>query len=201
MNTEQILLTCVAKHDPREYLQSIIREGDYLNATDGRIALRMPFEEGVKHIESGPQHPKFDELFERNRRDTFIETPALPELVKCRYCNGTAKAYKCTECDGAGEFQHGRHYYDCKECGASGQVYSENILEEEPQVVCGQCKDGFRHFQPMQIGATHYDAVLIKRVVDLPGFKFSPPPTTEYEHGAGYFVFDGGEGIILPVRT
>ena len=190
----EILKKFVSQNDPREYMRGPFNRGEWTYATNGHIAVRVPKIDGIatlaeKHI------PKLEGPFKRTHSDNaFVALPPLPPLEKCRFCNGTGVAYECEECDGDGEFEHGSHTYACKECDGRGQVtYSGGI-----EAACWRCGgSGAKRIVPIQVGGSHFDLFYLHLINGLPGAKFSP--------GAGrmdmaMFVFDGGEGILIPLK-
>jgi hypothetical protein len=86
---------------------------------------------------------------------------------------------------------------DCKECGGTGHEH------DCPDCTC-ECDfcdgDGtVPHLAKVcvTIGDALYDAAYIKQILSLPGLKFAEKPSKE---DAAPFVFDGGEGILMPMR-
>ena len=189
----ELLKKFVSQNDPREYMHSPFNRGEWTYATNGHIAVRVPKIDGVealpkKHI------PNLEDLFQSAGGNEFIVLPWMPPLEECQLCSGTGIAYECEECDGDGEFEYGSHTYKCKECDGHGQVgYSGGI-----DTACRHCGGtGMTRYKPMQVGGSHFDLFYLHLINGLPGAKFSP--------GAGQmdmarFVFDGGEGILMPLK-
>lgn len=52
------------------------------------------------------------------------QTPELTGFAVCPVCHGAGKVPEkiCPECEGKGEFTHGTHDYECKECESVGWV-------------------------------------------------------------------------------
>ena len=179
--------------DPREYMRAPFTRGDWTYATNGHIAVRVPKIDGMeilpdKHI------PKLEGLFESVCFDACIALPPLPPQEECSMCSGTGITYECEECEGDGEFENGSHTYTCKECDGSGQVeYSGGIA-----VACRHCGGtGKKLVKTINVGRSHFDLFYLHLINGLPGARFSP--------GAGpmdyaWFVFDGGEGVLMPRR-
>ena len=180
--------------DPREYMHAPFTRGEWTYATNGHVAVRVPKIDG---IETAPEKaiPKLEELFESSRSYVFIAIPPLPPLEQCRMCNGTGSAFECPECDGEGEFEYGTHTYECKECDGSGQVeYGDTRI-----VACRRCGGtGVMRNQPMKVGRSYFDLFYLHLINGLPGVKFSPV-TGRVDMAC--FVFDGGEGILMPTAN
>lgn len=85
----------------------------------------------------------------------------------------------CEDCDGRGT------EHDCPECHCTcDRCDGDGRLEKSELVTVG-------------IGTATYDAKYIRKLMTLPGFRMDPnPPKAE----AGSFTFDGGEGIVMPLR-
>ena len=190
----ELLKKFVSQGDPREYMRSPFNRGEWTYATNGHIAVRVPKIDGVealpkKHI------PNLEGLFQSASGNDFIVLPTLPTPENCQMCNGTGVAYECEECDGDGEFEHGSHTYKCKECGGHGQVaYSGGI-----DTVCRHCGGaGVTRYKPMQVGGSHFDLFYLHLINGLPEAKFAPGAR---QLDMARFVFDGGEGILMPMRA
>lgn len=84
----------------------------------------------------------------------------------------------CRECDGRGK------EHECPDCTCE----------------CEFCEDGkvdksAKH--EVQIGAALFDAKYIRQMMALPGFRFCAAPIKDQ---AAPFIFDGGEGLVMPMR-
>lgn len=181
--------------DPREYMRAPFTRGKWTYAMNGHIAVRVPKIDGME-ILPDKHAPKLEGLFESVCLDacTCIGLASLPPQEECSMCNGTGIAYECEECDGDGEFEHGSHTYTCRECDGSGQVaYGGGI-----DIACRHCDGtGVTRRKLMKVGGSHFDLFYLHLINGLPGARFSP--------GAGpmdcaWFVFDGGEGVLMPRR-
>ena len=191
-----LLKKFVSQNDPREYMRSPFNRGEWTYATNGHIAVRVPKIDGIatlaeKHI------PKLESLFQSAGGNDFIVLPTLPPPEKCQMCNGTGAAYECPYCDGKGEFEHGLHTYKCKECDGTGQVTSG--YEAYNEMSCRHCMGtGVARYKPVKVGASHFDLSYLYLINGLPGAKFSPGAR---QLDMARFVFDGGEGILMPMRA
>lgn len=178
--------------DVRVYMLTPFTRGDWTYAADGHIAVRVQKIERVENLDDKIL-TEIEGLFSSSRSNDFVDMPSLPQAEKCPECNGSGAAYKCPQCDGDGEFEHGSHTYDCKECVGTGQV-QDGCDEEEVCEACGGT--GMVRYQPIKVGARYFGLVYLKLISELPGVKFSPGGTG----GPGYFVFDGGEGVLMPMN-
>lgn len=198
MSQTDILARFAAGNDDiRKYLRAPFRQGDYIYATDGKVAVRFQKSEGLDAPESDKPH-KVGDLFDKFRTDNFLaKFPQLPPPDKCPACNGTGIGYECPECDGTGEFKHGSHTYECKECDGSGDVDDGDEGYDRP---CWHCGGSGHAVQPVRVSdIQHFDRRLLVKLKDLPGIRFAPAPT--HAEDAAYFTFEGGEGLLMPIRA
>lgn len=202
MTTTELLGRFVAgRDDIHEYMRAPFSRGEWIYATNGHIAVRVPKAVGITADESD-KLAKIDELFAASKRDDFIDLPELPAAEKCPTCNGSGIGYKCPECDGKGEIEHGRHTYGCKECGGSGQVDDGCDADKEPCVECDG--DGESRYKAVKVGNWHYDRRYLAMIEKLPAVKFAQRdegPKDFEDAAVAYFVFDGGEGVLMPMRA
>lgn len=116
----------------------------------------------------------------------------------CDECNvdGYTKKFeqvKCPDCDGYGEFQHGNHTYYCKNCDETGWVDGDKFAQE----TCDCCKGTGKMHGDHRINGTLFNGRLLGVLKMLSGVKMWVNP----EAGkASTFVFDGGRGVIMPMR-
>lgn len=196
--TRDFLNRFVAGRDePRAYLRAPFSRDGWIYATNGHIAVRVPKVEGIDAPESD-KPANIANLFEKSKRDNFTELPKLPAAEKCPVCNGSCIGYKCPECDGKGDFDKGSHNHSCKECGGSGQVDDGYDADKEPCVECDG--DGESRYKAVKVGKWHYDRRYLAKIKKLPAVKFACPPYGE-DNVPAYFVFDGGEGLLMPMRV
>ena len=180
----------------RVWITAPWREGGHIYATNGHMLVRIP-DDGRDVAERGQNHPHVQRLFDGVAGvDGFAPIPSdLPQQSQCEACdgNGWHDGYRCGDCDGHGQFDHGNHNYDCKNCNASGQIEAENI--------CSAC-GGFGSYGSVgdtgartPVGDTGYQTRYLRFLATFPGMVLAP----NGGHGAP-FKFDGGEGIIMPMR-
>jgi hypothetical protein len=196
MNANELLNRFVAwPYDAREYIRRPILRDGWVYATNGHIMVRVPWAEDIDAVESAiPKGMSF--LLDTNRRDTYVEFPAIPPAEACASCSGFGSAYKCPNCGRTGEFCRGDEEYQCKRCAGSGQV---DAGDEANVVPCDACEGtGKWLYQPVQVGGTRFARRYMDLIGSLPGVKFAPHPISEY--APAYFVFDGGEGLLMSMR-
>lgn len=186
---------CATINDSREYLRAPFVNKGFIYATNGHIAVRIPDNGTIQENKDAPKN--IHNYFQSGISD-FIEIPALPEKTKCVRCCGTGNRIfknKCDKCDGKGEFYHGSHYYDCAECDGSGEVRSG---EPKADIPCEYCDgSGWEKYSFIDIGEFRFQCAYIEKILALPNVKFM---RTINSDDACKFLFDGGEGIIMPMH-
>lgn len=157
--------------DPmRPYLHKPFSIGDYTHATNGHVGVRVPRIEGVPSQEKPDPGKLFAQHFKDEPRGVL--DVKLPEIKE--------------------------DWQDCLRCGGSGKEH------DCPSCSCDECDycdgEGRTNKAPMvkiTIGNAIYNAKYIKQLLALPGLKF---PVNPPKDAAAGFVFDGGEGFLMPVR-
>lgn len=173
--------------------------------TNGFIGIELDARiEGVTEEAAIDARPAIDQVladYFAVRDREFIALPPLPELAKCPLCRGTGKANVCMTCKGDGEFTHDGKDYDCKTCESTGTVWSGNIHAGEV-ILCQDC-EGFglqsdvRHEVAPNAG---YNLLFLHQIAQFPNVRFSVPPFLSTQSPA-VFTFDGGRGVIMPMRA
>jgi hypothetical protein len=176
-------------------------KGDFTYATDGSILIRVPRKEFEPEIDGAPN---VDGMFDAPvPAEMFsladIELPALEATEKtCPDCNGAGtEDCECPECDGRGmvDFsnRHSDYEVDCKTCDGEGKIHK-----------CDKCnatgKITIQNMQPVAVGNAHFQLKYLLLLKDLPGCKIGPGAKA-MGFVAAYFAFDGGDGLLMPMRV
>lgn len=203
MTKDQLQKFC-ATYDLRECLHRPHRDGEFIVACNGHIAIRVPVSDDLSDIT--PLEPRqikvvISDVIQKaiNPSQVFFQVPAnIPPRVMCEHCGGTGNAYRCESCEGKGEFEHEGYDYDCKHCDGLGQV-RDAVGPDDQEIACSNCNgtgQSPRERQPIAIGDAHFNANLLRLISCLPGIKVAPNGPT----GTAYLTFDGGDGCIMPMR-
>jgi hypothetical protein len=205
MSTQELLQPFCAVSDVRYYLNHIFKKGDFLFASNGHVIVRMP-DDGTVEI-----HPETLNNTIDTDKVLCLEWPAdgfipfdfsAPDVIeKCHTCNATGRTFQkedCDECDGEGEFKHESHYYECKQCDGSGQIraaYGEKCT-------CEDCKGTGIQYAYLTIpDGRQFNYQYILKLESLPGVVYLPDHSdTDYGSAPMRFKFDGGMGLLMPVR-
>lgn len=177
-----------AVNDIRTYLNAPFVVDGQTVATNGQIMIRV---QGVDPAanQDAPIAQNVRTLFEKAYTD-FVPLPTLPKAQKCRVCKGAGfiEDADCKDCNGNGEFMHGVHEYECKNCDGMGTVGRVQCWDSE-------CDGGFVR-KAVQIGDATFSVRYLRLIAALPNARIC----TDGPHGTAAFVFDGGEGRVMPCR-
>ena len=209
---------CANESDPRPYLRAPFKRGQWVYATNGHVCVRVPVESEPDAQESD-RSPNAGALFEKhieNRECEFLLMPKIPDLIQCSGCagEGRVRAIKCAPCSGTGVFQHFGDTYDCQRCAdsAAGPGWDERLpfddaSPEDVMRVCDNC-DGLGYALSsngvMALGDSTYSPVYLSWIAALPQVRICPGGPAAAHHTEvvpAAFIFDGGQGIVMPRRS
>lgn len=200
------------KGSDRKYSKPYVSEG-FVCVTNGHVFLKVPLIEGFEASDDAPQVSRVVEnMF--FQPEQWFPCPQIPEIkgITCYVCNGRGYAYTCPECSGDGRVYLCTDYNDygeddCKTCDGHGTVSREEIKEiiefrkhvkmEEQQ--CGAC-DGsgveYAKDKTIEVGPALFSDRYLSWLNLLPNCEIGPIG----ESKAARIRFDGGEGVIMPMR-
>ena len=170
---------CANDSDPREYLWRPWRAGEFVYATNGHLAVRVPAADLPDAAENSKAPKSIADLFAgafdgREARD-FRAMPELPKLIKCLDCKGAGRL----ECAHGAE---GSREQACESCLGLGYQNRVN----------GHTK----------IGDAFYSDVYLHMLGELPQCRVCPgePASRAWEPKPqpAAFAFDGGQAILMP---
>lgn len=121
----------------------------------------------------------------------------LPKPKKCQFCkNDLARRFAaddqpCPDCDGEGEFGHGRHIYECRECRGNGRIGREKDVP-----ICPNCQGTGFSFQAVTAGRAAFQRRYLVLLGSLAGVTLYP----NGPENIAKFTFDGGWGVLMPCR-
>lgn len=127
-----------------------------------------------------------------------IDSLALDGYESCPRCEfeGRVREEDCDECDGKGDFLHGSHRYDCRECEASGIVHSDN--PEIPWVTCPECCGARVRSDSVEFGDVTGRGINTNYVHLLSRL---PDCVIDWDNnGRIPFRFNGGCGVVMPME-
>jgi hypothetical protein len=138
----------------------------------------------------------------------------------CEHCEGTGKLYACDECDGVGDISWSTDYNDyeheCNTCDGKGYFkkseweseFSHRGIEYADTKDCEDCGGtGVKDANPdIYIGEVKFQGKLLKKFMQFEGATISLPRYDADTIFGGrqkpaYIKWDGGEGILMPMRN
>lgn len=197
-----------AQDDIRSYLNQPFQEDGHAFATDGVIALMI-----IGGAEDGmPQaHEKMAGKIPRLIEQTSGYQTVLPlslkgsRPAKCPECHGKGRITKtmCEDCDGEGEFDHGRHTYTCRECDGIGTDTAPATEGAPGAVFCGECKGSGWLSRLVTLSGDNglfytFQEKYLRLALSLPGCRILVGNDVT---SAARLEFDGGKGILMPCRA
>jgi len=188
----------------RPYLMQPFSRGDHTYATDGNIIIRIPRLEEIGEVKGAPNAEKiFSENFKRADDGTQVPNAPQADLRRCRTCDRTGKVIECSECDGDGALECDLgHDHECEDCDGNGHIPSE----DDKAFDCPDCQ-GVGRVPDMINGIktgvviNHRDCIAYRYLMAIASF-----PSVQWklsgreEHDPIPFWFDGGEGMVMPMR-
>lgn len=175
------------------------REGEWLYATDGRIAVRVLAPPDAPEPDSGRRVPSIAYLFgppDWPDGQAFVPpgtTMEWPEKTEeCDTCRGTGRGGTCHECDGSGRVTCSacEQEHDCPDCDGTGK-------RGDATAPCSDCAGTGREVVRPALYRMN-GAIIQSRYADmiraLPGVGVCPCPQDSCRLN---FVFDGGHGAVM----
>lgn len=193
---------CATETEGRYYMRRPFRNGDFICATNGHVAIAIP-DDGREMNTRGnpPKMPDVLKLLDRPILGEFAAMPALASVKECGACErcggqGKHRVVLCEECHGSGEIEHGKHSYTCEECSGEGSVGSEDI-----ETVCLACEGfGERGSHPAAhrsvIGKAGFQTRYLRAFSALPGCEIAVGGPNDMAH----IRFEGGRGAVMPMK-
>lgn len=209
---------CANDSDEREQLRQPWRAGEWVYATNGHLAVRVPAADYPDAAENSKAPKNIGDLFARafdgREEIDFRKMPKLSGLIKCNSCKGSGRlrSVKCPDCDDEGEFVHGDHTYECKNCvddpTGPGRLECSRGDEGSKEHACHACYGlGYptRENGHKKIGDAAYSTVYLHMLGQLPQCRICPgdPAAASWEQKPrpAAIVFDGGRAIVMPYRA
>jgi hypothetical protein len=166
-----------SKDESRISINTPFIQDGFTYATDGRMLLRVR-----SALECAPpigNPPKIGPYFQFPPEDAkplafdFSKLGDQPGLVDCEDCGGSGY-WNCSHC--------GTRDVECENCDGAGKVTpKENSVE---------------------IAGRHYNPLFLRRIAKLPKVEWVDWLATvaSNETAPGTFRFDGGEGLLMPLK-
>lgn len=172
-------------------------KGGWKNATDGKLLVRLRTDEPDTPVDEKAPRPNTTPLFDASMnacRGTKSDLLPFPihsgerDKADCMFCNGTgAGSDVCKTCDGKGECPHCEAI--CPDCDGTGDIrnYSK---------ACKECDGDGHGFVPMVLDGYKIAAIYARKINTLQNVRY----VAQTWPNAMYFVFDGGEGLVMAIN-
>lgn len=188
-----------SRRDLRTYLNQPWTHRGFRCASNGHILVCVPDQASADEMAAHPLAEKIPDILAKAGKAHYIPLPPFPQPKPCKSCGGSGTTLQsaCGDCDGEGEFDHGNHTYSCQECDGDGWLSAVPGQTGAQEQDCPECRGAGYYRQSAPVGDAGYDVVYLRLLAQLPNLRIC---TNGQAHGA-HFVFDGGEGMLMPRRA
>ena len=190
--------------------------GEYTFATNGHMQIRVPRLAEVPENEQAPviEISEKDPVGKNYLKDPaeWVPVPAVTvNSEPCKACGANGKGVECPECQGDGYVELSTDWndydgQDCKTCGGNGQISEAGYerlkgfkawMPEPKPVKCDACYNG--QIWPMAgeiVSGVKINVRYLDLIGKLPGAQLG----VFGEWDVARFRFDGGDGLVVPMR-
>ena len=178
-------------------------KGGFSYATDGVLIIRVAQIEGVE--EQIINKPNVDSLWSKHvhEGDSYFPIPEIPEPESnvCTWCFGTGNVNPCPECNGEGVVYFSNHYNeyecDCETCDGSGFHIGDKTEDKREPKICKRCKGEGKIYKygNSTVSGRLYNNKYLLMLKKLPNCVLAEAKDLD----PGHFIFDGGDGFIMPL--
>jgi len=185
----------------RNALYNPFNVGAYTYATNGHYAIRIDRDPKFDENEAKPaiEGIWFSGTVEENQWLPVPTEKEMGEKNKCSLCGGSGKVKDCPDCDGEGHItffsspSSTDYEVECKDCDGTGCIDGDEKR-------CIRC-DGMGYCltnKGIEVGSKLLSCMLLSVISKLPGVMIAPDASPGLS--AIPFRFDGGDGILMPMR-
>jgi hypothetical protein len=192
---------CCKDETHRHYnIDAPYSQGEWTYATDGKILIRVPRLPEITNEKGPKSEPLFNEAMLRPVTVWQSLPPFELGVENCEWCSGTGYMVECPKVLNAPKCANG----ESKEC----QIYNDDCLKSclptnKCAIPCEDCNGTGKVKDPGNIimagsvdEEVRVSAIYLDMIKDLPNVMIAP-----YDwHSAIRFKFDGGEGLIMPMK-
>lgn len=204
LDAKQLLAPFVGASDIRSWLNNPFSIGGDLLASNGMILVCVSGA-GCDADTAPPDQQGVYALYKKGKERSWQGATIPANSVKpignvieitCNVCDGSGRINmrECTDCDGEGDFDHGKHTYECKECSGNGYTYRAGKED-----MCPECVgSGFRTRATTTVRHDEFSISYryIHQLQQLPDCVIDPAMDVGF-----WFRFTGGWGLVMPVRV
>jgi hypothetical protein len=153
------------------YIGVPFSRGQYTYATDGHLLIRVS---RLADVPERKESPDAEKIWPKKNYDYF----AIPDLPEPTF-------RPCSICKGTGEFMYVDEDDDGNKSSEIGTCYECDGDKTFPAII------------PVKIGCSHFSNHFLAAIKDLPGIQIAP--TGELD--PALLKFDGGEGLLMPMKV
>lgn len=201
---------CATADDPRDYLRSPWKHGEWVYATNGHLCLRVPAAY-MPEVAECAKAPLAQNLFQKHieqRECEFLLMPKLAKVKKCSACSGTGAimAVRCSSCKD-GTFDHYGYTYDCQHCAESAagpgwiEAHGAHGSESRQCDACAGLGADMQKNGNVRLGESTYSLVYLSWLAALPQIRVCPGNSADNKYAdqiPAVFIFDGGQALLMP---
>lgn len=173
------LMPFCSEDESRDSIRNPFEQEGYTYATDGRIIIRVHqvLPDLPERLSQPPKNIRVHFTFPDPAATVVpVDWTSLcqePEPLTCSVCKGIGRD-QCRHCD---------NEIECQKCDGSGKVLSAVV--------------------PVKIGEKFFDPMYLRKISRLPNIRLLNWESPGFETGKGPsgFIFDGGDGILMPMRS
>ena len=177
--------------------------GEWTYATNGHICVRVPRISAITHEAKSSVSESAEKLF-TDTKARATEWQRLPDFelksCVCDTCGGTGYIQMCPACDHSDHKCFNGESKICKqynaECVKGCAKDAEFSFKCEDCEGSGEIKLPGKYIVQGAAGTTQISAIYLDMIKDLPNVMIAP-----YDETSGFqFRFDGGEGMLMPMK-
>lgn len=126
MSYKELMLKFVSTDDLRVPMKSVSKIGEFVYATDGHVAIKVPLSLYDAHVESVNGYPNIEAVWPERNIDLIFESKNLESIIDSLPKKPVMddKEIKCASCDGSGyhRCQDCEDDHECRKCEGEGFI-------------------------------------------------------------------------------
>ena len=211
MDSKQLQQFCSkSRYEERKHTPFSVGEFSY--ATNGYLMVRIPRLDDVPERDDALNLDRVAPSF-ATEIALWLPVPFIAPIayISCEVCGISGKAYQCPECEGDGSVDPDTKFnsynpVDCKTCEGNRQISREEINSlnnyfgdiEIIEEVCESCSGEGKFYtaQAIPVGDALFSDKYLHSIGQLDGCEIGVVDAVKPSR----FRFDGGDGLIMPMR-
>ena len=187
--------------DVRDICRRPHTDGEFVYATNGHYAVRVnaaDYSGDAPLMDDTKSMNTLHNFFSNIESKTFTAFPSfiVPELVTCGVCGGAGTVCECPECLGTGEdiCRCCGGYVDCDNCSGDGHIEGD---DESCRECFGEGEVPVNRDWSVPFGSSLANFRYLQLFQSLPNVEAS---ISQFDESPIRFRFDGGYGVLMPIR-